>query len=117
MLSGRTLQEIEAGARALAARRSDPALPFGYMEAIMRTAIRHGALRRWEQDGALQIETVTKPTNDTTGKKPMLESYRLYHVKDGPTFDDRFAEQNGTSPSELLIANIALAMGCGGEHG
>lgn len=105
-ISEKTLAEMEAGALALAKSRGETELSPGYLEAIVRTQMRYNCMRAWEKEGKITIEPVIL---DNTRR---AAAYKLIHCGD-VTFDDRDAESRGAYPSEVLIANIALALSSG----
>jgi len=105
-LSERTKAEMRAGAAALAEQQGRPLDP-DYLERCLRTQQRMKALRDWEAKGLVTIEQTTSydmPRNMTNYKI-------IHHVKNGPSFTDHeLAHYSGDYPSEVLIANIALAL-------
>lgn len=117
-LSAKTLAEMEAGARVLAQIAGDANLPPGYMDSLKAVHSRNELLRRWERDGKVTIETTKRLSVPMEGRSTH-DWHSLYHVKcpnrDTVTFNDIPAERVGASPSELLIANIALALQAAGE--
>lgn len=114
-LTDKTIAEMKAGAEALAAQRGET-LPPGYMEAMVRTQERHRLLKVWEKEGKIIIERVSRPYKAAPDNIAMLTSYNLIHCGD-QTFDDVEAEGRGAYPSEVLIANLALAIGAGVHKG
>lgn len=114
-INARTLAEMEAGARALAQAQGRDADVSDLLYRVRTVAERHEALKRWERKGLIRIER----TSETNLKSNQLEHRTLHHVKDGPTFEDSpEALTYGGYPSELLVAQIALAIAAvGGEHG
>jgi hypothetical protein len=115
VLSEKTQAEMEAGALALAKKQGQDTLPSGYMDALLRTQSRAALLHLWERKGLLQVETVISYAYEPVTNAPHKIVTMLYHVKNGPTFDDAQAALAGAAPSELLIANIALALQAMGE--
>jgi hypothetical protein len=118
-LTAKTLAEMQAGANALAAKASREALPPEYLEGMRAIHSRNLTLRNWEAAGKLRIET-TKRWSVKYEDRAARNWHTLYHVvlssgQTGPTFNDIPAERAGASPSELLIANIALALQAHGE--
>jgi hypothetical protein len=118
-LSDKTLAEMEAGALALANQHGENALPpgymeamTGYMEAMIRRQERHRLLKAWEKEGKITVERVMRPTRVNPEAIQMMTSYNLIHCGD-VIFDDVDAESRGAYPSEVLIANIALAISSG----
>lgn len=110
-LSDKTRAELEAGARQLASNQLGTQLPRGYMDAVMRTGERHAQLQQWERDGKLTIESTKRYTSQPKEPDGRAGWHMIYNVTDGgPSFTDIQAEQQGASPSEVLIANIALAL-------
>lgn len=104
-ISAKTLAEMQAGAEALAVKSGLDALPAGYMAAMERTHERHRLMRKWEDNGLLTVENTKRYTSDKNDENFW---HHLYHVKGGDTFTDIPAEKSGASPSEVLVAAIAL---------
>lgn len=112
MLSEKTRLEMEAGAKALAVNNGiDEALAPEYMAAIIRTQQRMRQLQIWENDRKVEIEYTSHMNVGRDGMQ-----HRAYvHVLDAngrrwTAFDDALAERCGGWPSEVLMANIALAL-------
>lgn len=107
-MSQRTAEEMTAGARLLAAKEGR-VLPADYMARLVETHTRAMALRRWEQLGLLRIERKRDDYSDTPRSREAVMI--LHHVKEGPTFlEEPGVAETGGYPSELLTANIALAI-------
>ena len=107
VVSARTLAEMEAGARALALAQGRDPDTTDLLGRIKSVADRHAAMQRWEKSGLLTIER----TSETNYQSNRLEHRTLHHVKNGPTFEDTpEALMYGGYPSELLVAQIALAI-------
>ena len=101
-ITAQTRLEMEAGALALAKQRGQNSLPEGYMDAVIRTHERHLQLKSWEAAGRIRIERKLdhiKPCH-----------YTIVHIGSSLHFDDRNAEAVGGWPSELFMAQIALAL-------
>jgi hypothetical protein len=111
-LSDKTLAEMQAGALTLAIHRGEIALDPGYMEAMIRTQERAKLMKIWEAEGTIRIEHVINPVKPVPGIRP--PSYKVIHCGIC-TFQDIDAEMSGGYPSEILVANIALAISSG-EH-
>jgi len=106
-ITERTRLEMEAGAKAVAAQHGKM-LPADYMEAVLRTADRHAQLKAWEAEGRIRVEKMAA-RDPNTGYTMM----RWIEIKIGSKlcFDTRETEHDmGSFPSELLIAQIALAL-------
>lgn len=113
-LSQKTLDELAAGAAALAAQSARTTLSPERLKELVSVQERAACLRDWERKGWL---TVYKPPirmlSDTGVREIDPTVYKVRSSTGSDTlveFDDRVAEANGTSPSELLLANIALAL-------
>lgn len=119
-LSERTKAEMQAGAQRLADLANAP-LPPGYMEALLRTHERQALIRRWEAAGKVTLENSRRYRAGNVmyeRENPPETWHTMYHVlpgRGGPTFTDLEAERAGGSPSEVLVANIALALQAEGE--
>lgn len=99
---------MTAGARLLADKQGR-VLPENYMERLIETHTRAMALRRWEQQGLLRVERRRDDYPDTPTERAAVTI--LHHVKNGPTFlEEPGVAETGGYPSELLTANIALAI-------
>lgn len=113
-LSDKTLLEMETGAKQLAAVNGT-ALEPGYMDGIIRTQQRHSQLTKWERDRKVEIETTSSFVNGTPTGNTSLIHRTVIHVLDDHhlrwmAFDDILAEKVGGWPSEVLMANVALAL-------
>jgi hypothetical protein len=108
-LSEKTLAEMEAGALALAKQRGESELPPGYMEAMIRVQERHRLLKVWVEAEQITIECVIPPSHDPGMRLRPGQAYNIIHCG-ALTFDDISAEEHGMYPSELLIANLSLAI-------
>lgn len=102
-MSSRTLAEMEAGARALAiAQGRDPGDVGDLVDKIRGIAERHDTIRQWEKNGLITIERAV-----AHGAAARV----LHHVKNGPTIEETpEALLYGAYPSELLVAQLALAI-------
>jgi hypothetical protein len=110
-LSEQTLAELDAGVRQLA-KNAGAELPPEYMERVVATQARMAQLKRWEREGAITVEWSMRVS---TSNKESAIKRTFIHV--GPhTFNDIPAEEAGCFPSEVLIANIALALAAGEGH-
>jgi hypothetical protein len=105
-LSQKVLDEMTAGANALAAHNNRAKVTPEDFARLMLLQERNQLLRYWERQRLLHTVMVSHPTQ--TGRRLETERWTEYHCKDGPVFDDKEAEKLGCSPSELLIANLAL---------
>lgn len=110
MLSQKTLDEMQAGARTLAqhqGRAAGGVDPVALVAGIRSVQERHAALKRWEREGLLTIEYQSTTDHSRNGLKHTI----LHHVKNGPTLTETpEALLCGGYPSELLTAQIALAI-------
>lgn len=107
-LSEKTLAEMRAGAEAVARFAGANGLTPEYMEAMVRTQQRAAWLKDLEKLGHLRIERVARlRTNDKA-----LEARTVVYVGDN-TFEDPSAEMTGAWPSEVVCAQIALALTAG----
>lgn len=108
-ITEQTRLEMQAGAKAVANTRGITLAP-DYFDAVLRTADRHAQLMAWEAEGRLRIaKRVLYPPLDTgsTGSTRWIEIQIGTKLK----FDTRETEKDmGAFPSELLIAQIALAL-------
>ena len=103
-LSEKTILEMEAGARAVAKYNSDDPMSVEQMENTLKIAHRYAQYQKWEREG--RISTYTLRGDD----RP--QRFRQIHYG-SLVFTDRDAEEHGSFPSELLIAQIALALTAG----
>lgn len=107
-ISEQTKLEMEAGALQLAKVLGKVELPPGYMEQVYATQMRHRQLKEWEKEGHITIEWVGR--RDT--KNERAAHHVMVHCGEH-SFNDIPAEEAGAFPSEVLIANIALALAAG----
>lgn len=122
VISDRTRAEMEAGALAVAKAAGKNSLPPGYMEALLKTQDRHKLFRQWEREGKIHVNRVAthSPYIDPSDGMPPVQWRTVVRVlsrtrKEYATFTDEIAEAAGGFPSEVLIANIALALSACGE--
>jgi hypothetical protein len=112
MLSDRTRAEMEAGARAVAERYADALTPeflAAMKDKVREMGDRAAVLRTWERAGLVRIEE----THYNNAKVR-----RLHWVKDKSFEETPETLMFGGYPSELLIANLALAItATGGDVG
>lgn len=118
-LSERTKLEMRTGAQAIA-EKMRTSLPPEYMEALVAIHERETRLREWEAKGKLQIERTSRIAVPMEERKTFTWSttYRVIDRRNGgflAQFTDIPAERAGASPSELLLANIALCLQAHGE--
>ena len=110
-LSEKTLLEMEAGARALAKFNSDDLMSAEQMENTLKIAHRYAQYQKWERDGLISTEWILcYPYIVRENGRP--QRFRQIHCG-SLVFTDRDAEEHGSFPSELLIAQIALALAAG----
>lgn len=100
---------MAAGARQLAEARGTD-LPPDYMDRIIRTQQRHAQLKRWETDGKVEVEHASILSHDKRSTINRIYVHVLKDKKRFTAFEDLLAEQTGGWPSEVLVANIALAL-------
>lgn len=98
---------MEAGARAAHKAAGAPLSPT-YMADIMRTQERMAQLKKWERDDKVKIEFATRYRTNT--EEPIRAT--IVHVGE-LQFQDLHAQEVGSWPSEVLIAEIALALMAG----
>lgn len=79
------------------------------MEAVLNTQQRYLQLKQWERDGVIEIEMQTR--YHTNAKDEPARS-TLIRVGEH-TFSDPIGEERGQWPSELLMAQVALAVMAG----
>lgn len=109
-LSQRTIDEMKAGMKQVAAHSGNGDVSDDYMDAMIRTGVRAKWLRDREREGRLRIEKVMRAATNTKtpGEVP------VYIVYIG---QEQFADDNacltGCWPSEVLMAHVALALGAG----
>lgn len=117
-LSQRTITEMATGAEALAKATGEAGMDAEYVAALLRTQQRANFLKELEGEGKCRVEHRTRPRTNDPGSGPSKQ--RIVHVGDNMFHDDA-AELNGCWPSEVLIANVVLALaagqGIGGQHG
>lgn len=119
-LSQRTIDEMKAGMTQVAKNGGVGELEPGYMDAMIRTGIRAKWLRDREKEGKLRIERVlrrhTNVRHDYEGRAPEYTTFVVHVGKE--LFTDDNACLTGCWPSEVLLAQVALALGAGvGESG
>jgi hypothetical protein len=78
------------------------------MEAIIRTHERHLQLKSWEAAGRIRILRMLDDGKITA--RGMAVHYTVVRIGSKLRFDDRNAEAQGGWPSELFMAQIALAL-------
>lgn len=109
-LSAQTIAEMKSGMTAVAkadGREVDPE----YMDAMIRTGIRAKWLMDLQKAGKIKIEKV--PRRNTSAVKTLGDTL-VYVVHIGKeTFEDVNACVTGAWPSEILTAQVALALGAG----
>lgn len=121
-LSEKTIAEMQAGARQVAARYADlsPEQLNALTDKVRSISDRNDALKKWMQAGLVRAETMTI-NKQVPGVGPMLKHRTLYYVKglDEPFEEDVMSLMFGGYPSELLIARLALAIQSlpGGDNG
>lgn len=111
-LSDRTIEEMRAGALAVAKHAGANGLDEAYMEAMLRTQVRAAWLKTLAREGRIMIETVSENRHKVGHNGTQLVAYNVVHVGDNK-FRDEVAELTGAWPSEVLTAQIVLALGAG----
>lgn len=113
MLSAKTIAEMKAGAEQAASHRQQTLKP-GELERLMNIYERQRTLVEWERRGWITIRKNTKLQRmDNDDVKIRWTSYIVEGMD--VEFEDRGAEELGASPSELLIAQVALALASQGR--
>lgn len=114
MLSEKTIAEMKAGARCLAEQLTAGHVDPDYMAAMIRTQERAKCLRELERDGKIIIEQVTR-RHTNVNKVQGGDGVLTYHViRVGKLeFRDEIGEMTGAWPSEVLVAQIVLALQAG----
>jgi hypothetical protein len=102
----KTRREMEAGAQARARHANLGEIPKADIERWVGMADRVNALSQWQRLGYLWVEEF----NSWDHASNRLVRHTTWHVAHGPEFEDRDAERAGISPSEMLVAQIALAL-------
>lgn len=107
MITERTRQEMEAGARVVASNTGMVTGP-EYMDAVLRTADRYAQLQAWEAEGRLRLVKQVGHDQYGGGTRERWVEVRIGRF----TFDSRKPEYQaaGSFPSELMFAQIALAL-------
>ena len=108
-ITAQTRLEMEAGALALAKQHGQNSLSEGYMDAVIRTHERHLQLKSWEAAGRIRIERRLDHIK-MQALKGVSCHFTIVHIGSFLHFDDRNAEALGGWPSELFMAQIALAL-------
>ena len=107
-LSERTIEEMKAGAAALAAHAGQHGISPAYMEAMIRTQERAKWLVSLEKEGRIKI---VKQARYRTNVKEDATRTEVF-VGDNK-FTDESAELTGAFPSEVLVAQVAMALAAG----
>lgn len=112
-LSQKTIDEMKAGMRQVASHAGRNGVDPEYMDAMIRTGIRAKWLHTLEKEGRVKIE---KRLRGNTGGEKTHGDACTYVVHVGANqFEDINAQITGCWPSEVLVAQVALALGAG-EH-
>lgn len=132
LLSAKTIAEMEEGARTLAKHQGRPCHHDDEMfrrmlESAKSVQERAAALKRWQREGLLYIHTSSRPNYDHEQKGEHSIRHQITHYVlkskwahnfELPDHDQIFATYTedpivlayGGYPSELLVAQIALAI-------
>lgn len=120
-VSEKTRLEMEAGAKQLAVVNGVDLSP-DYLAAVLRTQERDAQLRRWIVDRKVRVEEPSRHQqgnvryrNDPLEARVKEVTITVLPDRGGPSFTDTAALKSGGYPSEVLIANIALALQAMGE--
>ena len=108
-ITAQTRLEMEAGALALAKQHGQNSLSEGYMDAVIRTHERHLQLKSWEAAGRIRIER-RLDQDKMRELHGVACHFTIVHSGSSLRFSDRDAEAMGGWPSELFMAQIALAL-------
>lgn len=114
-LSEQTIAEMKAGMGAVA-KAGGQEVDNAYMDAMIRTGIRAKWLRDQEKAGKIKIEKVMR--RNTGGQRTPGDGFEFMVRVGTEQFWDPNACLLGYWPSEVLLAQVALALGAGvGELG
>lgn len=107
-LSQKTIDEMRAGAMAVAKAAGADGIDAEYMEAIVRTGVRAAWLGELSRAGKIKLDReLRRSTNNQ-----LLPTKTVVWVGD-ERFEDPVAEVTGAWPSEVLCARVTLALGAG----
>lgn len=110
-LSQKTIDEMKAGMKQVASNAGYDGIDPEYMDAMIRTGIRAKWLKTLEQEGKI---TIVKTPRRNTGGERILGDTVSYVVWVGKvSFEDINGQMTGSWPSEVLVAQVALALGAG----
>lgn len=113
-LSQKTIDEMKAGAMALANHASKHGIDEEYMQAMIRTQQRAAWLKRLDSEGKIKLERIIRANTSARVNGKFDVPVTVVHVGD-ETFDDPSGEMVGAWPSEILVARVALALTAKGE--
>lgn len=114
-LSEQTIAEMKAGMGAVA-KAEGRQIDSDYMDAMIRTGIRAKWLADQQKSGKIRIEKVVR--RNTGGAKTPGDAFEFVVHVGLEQFTDPNACLLGYWPSEVLLAQVALALGAGvGELG
>lgn len=110
-LSQQTIDEMKAGMRQVAEHAGKDGVDPEYMAALIRTGIRANWLKTLERENKI---TITRVPRRDTGNKDCGRGEDVYvvHVGDNQ-FEDINGQMTGQWPSEVLVAQVALALAAG----
>lgn len=112
-LSEKTLDEMRAGALEVAKNAGAGFVDPAYMEAMIRTQQRAQFLKSLEQEGKIRIERVLRPHTSDIEKRHGYNGQKTLVWVGQHSFEDPSGELTGAWPSEVLVANVALALAAG----
>lgn len=109
-LSEKTLAEMAAGAEAVAKHLGKSGIDPEYMESMVRTQQRAMFLQNLDREGKIRVERKTRPRTNDPMSGPQTTT--VVHVGTN-SFDDPSGEMIGAWPSEVLVAQVAMALAAG----
>ena len=114
-LSEQTIAELRAGAAAVAVHASKDGIDPAYMDAMIRTQQRARWLKTLEKEGKIRIvitQRMSMQKRDPVTNEVLRAATHVVWVGE-EQFDDPAGELVGAWPSEVLVAQIALALSAG----
>lgn len=113
-LSERTIAEMRAGAATVAAHAGAHGIDEAYMEAMIRTQQRAKWLKVLQSEGRVRVEQQSRPhTSSKVNEQGIRISTRTVVWVGDNEFTDESAELTGAFPSEVLVAQVAMALAAG----
>ena len=114
MLSEKTIAEMRAGAASVTSHAGEHCLDPTYMETLIRTQQRANWLQALECQNKISIVRTMRPHTNVKRDRHGVWLTGMYVIHVGEhKFTDPLGEQTGTWPSEILTAQVALALGAG----